>query len=265
MFDSFLLALYHIALGFVIQNLLKNTVQSAQKRIIIKYFVIFYPRGILKNLLTFGAILIIIIVDRYIVRCCILKDHTAGIEPLFTDEELLAQFRSGSDDAFEKLASRYLGLISSSAAKYRGVSADTDSGDMVQEGMVAMLSACRSYNSEKGMSFKNYLMLCVENRYRSLMRAANRKGAVPAQNIISIEDEQDTAFDPTASSLPELLESKEYIDALRCTLKNRLSELEYKVAIMHLSGYTYKEISERLNISLKSVDNAQTRIRQKLS
>lgn len=198
-------------------------------------------------------------------RCCVLKDYSAGGDSRLTDEELLSEFRSGGDYAFETIVSRYLGLISSAAKRYRSVSADTDDSDMIQEGMVALLSACRSFDSSGGMSFKNYLMLCVENRYRSLLRSASRKGAVPARNIISIEDEQDSAYDPTAASLPEMLESREYIDALHRVLKDSLSDLEYKVAILHLSGYSYKEISKRLDIPLKSVDNAQTRIRQKLS
>ncbi len=198
-------------------------------------------------------------------RCCILNEHTADNLTRMTDDELVEKFRAGSDDAFEKIASRYLGLISSAAKKYRGITGDADDSDMLQEGMVALLSACRSYDGTKGMSFKNFLMLCVENRYRSLMRSMSRKGTIPARSMISIEDEQDAAFDPTVTSLPELVETKEYIDSLHRILKDSLSDLEYKVAILHLSGYTYKEISGRLNISLKSVDNAQTRIRQKLS
>ena len=182
-----------------------------------------------------------------------------------TDAELLARFRSGGQDAFETIASRYLGLISSAAKRYRGMSADTDDSDMIQEGMVALLSACRTYDGDKGMSFKNYLMLCVENRYRSLLRSATRKGSVPAHNMISIEEEQDAAFDSTATSLPELVETKEYIGSLYRILKDSLSDLEYKVAILHLSGYSYREIADKLNVSLKKVDNAQTRIRQKLS
>lgn len=198
-------------------------------------------------------------------RCYILRDTTDCRQRQLSDEELLKEFLSGSDDAFEAIASRYLGLISSAAKKYRGMSADIDDSDMVQEGMVALLSACRSYDSGKGMSFKNYLMLCVENRYRSMMRSRARQSAVPAHSMISIEDDSDAAFDSTLTSLPELVETKEYIGSLHRILKNSLSNLEYKVAIMHLSGYTYKEIANRLNISLKSVDNAQTRIRQKLS
>ena len=83
--------------------------------------------------------------------------------------------------------------------------------------------------------------------------------------MISLEDDAEVAFDPTVTSLSEMVETKEYINSLHRILKNSLSNLEYKVAILHLSGYTYKEIAQRLNISLKSVDNAQTRIRQKLS
>ena len=198
-------------------------------------------------------------------RCYILRDTIGNHKPQLTDEELIAQFLSGNDDAFEWIVSRYLGLISSAAKKYRGMSPDIDDSDMIQEGMVALLGACRNFDSGKGASFKNYLMLCVENRYRSMMRSSARQSAVPARNIISIEEEQDAAFDSTATSLPELVETKEYIGSLHRILRDSLSDLEYKVAILHLSGYSYREISNRLNISLKSVDNAQTRIRQKLS
>ena len=197
-------------------------------------------------------------------RCCNLLNHTDD-ERKLSDAELLDDFRRGSEEAFEVIASRYLGLISSAAKRYRGMSADTDDSDLVQEGMVALLSACRSYRERKGMSFKNYLMLCVENRFRSLLRSATKKGTVPARNMISIEEDQDAAFDSTATSLPELVETKEYIGSLHRILKDSLSDLEYKVAILHLSGYSYREIAERLNVSLKTVDNAQTRIRQKLS
>ena len=198
-------------------------------------------------------------------RCYILNDTTVSGENRQTDEKLLRDFLTGNDDAFDMIASRYLGLISSAAKKYRGLSADIDDSDMIQEGMVALLSACRSYDGDKGMSFKNYLMRCVENRYRSMMRSSARQSAVPTRNMISIEEEADAAFDPTVTSLPELVETKEYIGSLHRILKDSLSDLEYKVAILHLSGYSYKEIAEKLNVSPKTVDNAQTRIRQKLS
>ena len=198
-------------------------------------------------------------------RCCNLSEINAGAAPRPCDEELLARFQEGDDVAFEMIASRYLGLISAAAKRYRGMSPEFDSGDLVQEGMIALLSACRSYHSDRGMSFKNYSMLCIEHRYISLLRHITSRRSVPSQNIISIEDEENQAVDPTTSTLPEIVETKEYIGSLHQILKDKLSDLEYNVAILHLSGYTRREISDKLQLSLKTIDNAQTRIRQKLS
>ena len=108
-------------------------------------------------------------------------------------------------------------------------------------------------------------MLCIENRFISLLRHVSSTRNDPTQNIISIEDEENTAVDPTSCTLPEIVETKEYIGSLHQILKDKLSDLEYRVALLHLSGYTRREISDKLNKSLKTIDNAQTRIRQKLS
>ena len=194
-----------------------------------------------------------------------LTGHTAAGGTGPTDEALIERFRSGDEGAFELLASRYLGLISSAASRYRDISPDIDDGDLVQEGLIALLYACENYDPQRGMSFKNYLIICARHRFMALKRRTERKGSVPAQNIVSIEDEDDTSFDPTVISPSELVESKEYIDQLHRIMKERLSGLEYKVAILHLSGYSYKEIADKLDISVKKVDNAHTRIRQKLS
>lgn len=198
-------------------------------------------------------------------RCFILDDYRADAYQPLTDEELIGRFRSGDEDAFEAIVLRYAGLISSAAARYSGAAADLDSGDLVQEGLVVLLFACRDYDPARGSSFKNYLMRCVGNRYVSLMRHISRESAVPAQNIISIEDEDDTVPDVTSSSPSELVEAKEYVARLHQILRDRLSDLEYRVAMLHLSGYSYREIADRLDVPLKTIDNAQTRIRQKLS
>lgn len=206
----------------------------------------------------------IINLDIYIVRCSILDNVTADSINMLTDEELVQGFLMGDSHRFEEIAARYLGLISVTVAKYRDTTPEFDDADFIQEGMLGLLSACRSYDADGGMSFKNYLMLCVENRFRSIARAQRKKRIIPAQNMISIEEEAENATDPTVVSVSEEVETKEYIAHLHTILKDRLSDLEYRVALLHLSGYSYKEIAERLGVSLKTVDNAQTRIRQKL-
>ena len=194
-----------------------------------------------------------------------LSDYTADSRMQMSDEELIERFRSGDEDAFEAVVSRYSGLISTAAARYGSASGELDSGDLVQEGLVVLLFACKDYDPSRGSSFKNYLMRCVGNRYVSLLRHISRESAVPIQNIVSIEDEEETAPDLFSSSPSELVETKEYIARLHQILRDRLSDLEYRVAMLHLSGYSYKEIAQKLNVPVKTIDNAQTRIRQKLS
>ena len=228
----------------------------------------FYPYDNDKNLLTFALRLFIIIINILReIHCEVLtlKEHGAQVGQRPTDEELIGRFLRGDDTAFELIASRYLGLISTAASRWRGLSPDMDSADLIQEGMLALLYACRSYDAHGGSSFKNYLMLCYENRLRSIQRHIAKKGSVPAHSIVSIDNEDDSAFDPTLCSPDELVETKEYIGQLHRILKDRLSDLEYKVAILHLSGYSYREIADKLDTSLKTIDNAHTRIRQKLS
>ncbi len=47
-------------------------------------------------------------------------------------------------------------------------------------------------------------------------------------------------------------------------IKSLLSNLEWDIFRLYLSGLSYGEISERLDIPLKSVDNAVFRVRKKL-
>lgn len=51
---------------------------------------------------------------------------------------------------------------------------------------------------------------------------------------------------------------------LMLRVANSLSSLESKVLSLFLSGMTYDEIANQLEISAKSVDNALQRIRKKL-
>ena len=47
-------------------------------------------------------------------------------------------------------------------------------------------------------------------------------------------------------------------------LSSTLSDKEFKVFKLYLDGYSYKQISEKLSMPLKSVDNSLLRARKKL-
>lgn len=206
----------------------------------------------------------IIKVDIYIVRCFILQEKIAR-EALPSDALLIRRFREGDETAFEQIAARYLGLISSIVKKYRGRDLYPDTTDLIQEAMVAMLIAVRKYDSEKNMSFKNFLALCVEKRFISVYRGVSSKSRIPDNNKIFLDEEYEDAFDLNQSTVDEILESKEHTELLYRKLKEALSPYEYEVTLCYLKGFSCKETAALLNVSEKSVENALTRTRKKIS
>lgn len=184
------------------------------------------------------------------------------------DEELTVLVREGNENAFEILVGRYFNLISKIAAQSRQpltYSEYIDHDDFVQEGLLGLLSASKSYDPSKNTSFKNYLVICVKNRFNSLKRTLISKSKIPGESIITIDEKLDKLTDLTETSPQEIIESKEYIVMLRETLRGKLSDLEYKVICLFLGGLSREEIAENLGISLKSVDNALSRAHNKLS
>ena len=184
------------------------------------------------------------------------------------DATLVAYIKKDSENAdvaFEALCARDLNLISSIASKYRYCAEGYELSDFMQEGLIGLLSACKTFDEERSMSFKNYAMLCVENRFRSINRHENKRGQVPTSSIVPIDENVSQIEDINALSIQELFESKEYIKSVFSRLDSVLSDLEKKVLKLYLSGYSYNQSATALLISEKAVDNALYRIRKKLS
>ncbi len=184
------------------------------------------------------------------------------------DTALAAVIKSeeeGFDEAFETMCARYMGLISSIASKYRYCGEGYELSDFMQEGLIGLLSACKTFDNNGGKTFKNYAMLCVENRFRSILRHQNKRACVPQQSIVPIDESLTLIEDNTALSMQETLESKEYIKSVYKKIEDTLSKLEKDVLSLYLSGYSYKQSATALMVSEKTIDNALCRIRKKLS
>lgn len=179
----------------------------------------------------------------------------------FSDLSLAEKVRRGDNEAFGVLSSRYGGLIRSIAERYSA--AGLDRNDFSQEGLLGLLWACKAFDSEKNASFKNFASICINRRFLSLVRKDMSKKAIPKEKLLSIEDLE--ISDENTLNPEILMLQKEQAEDFDKLLKSRLSPLEQKVLRLYLSGMTYSDISKKLSVSLKSVDNALQRIRKKLT
>ena len=179
------------------------------------------------------------------------------------DSELANLFKGGNIDAFTTLAARFVIPIRSKAASFRSLETE----DLCQEGLIALMYAARSYDSEKEASFSTYANACIYNRFVSLLRKNENKNVVPQSETVSISENSDDLMNLVSSQKTDpqfLIIQRENLQRLWSKLRDILSDNEMKVFNMYISGYKYGEISKALSVSYKFVDNAITRIKRKL-
>ena len=183
-----------------------------------------------------------------------------------TDEELVALAKRDKGKPFEILIGRYDIIIRLIVSKYYCSDADRD--DLRQVGAMALYSAVDNYNGQS--NFKAFAYTCINNSVLSALRSNNRKKNEPLKNYIPLSgfgdgdmDKSEVIVDIQAGPEDFLIDSEKR-EEVETTIKNTLSELEFKIFNLNIQGYTYEEISKKIGKDDKSVDNAIQRIRRKL-
>ena len=178
---------------------------------------------------------------------------------ILSDEELVELSKKDDDRATDFLIERNKSFIKSIAHGYFLEGGDTE--DLIQEGMIALYKAIRSFSREGGATFKTYATKCIKNAMLTIIRKYNTIKSKPMFQYEPLDDNMETVvtIDPQDSVI-----NNESAEELMLCYQKILSGLEYKILKLYLSGYSYLEIGEKLNKPVKSVDNAIQRIRKKL-
>lgn len=191
---------------------------------------------------------------------------------LFTDEELCGLAREGDEGAESFLLNKYKPLVKTRAKKLFIIGGELD--DLIQEGMIGLFLAVRSYREDKGATFSTYARLALERRMYNAIKAQNTKKNLPLNNYVSLNsgkgiDERDekqlNLLGGREENDPEsMLIDRENRDFLMEKLDKELSGFEKEVLKLTMLGKDYKDIGENLDKPPKSIDNALQRIRRKL-
>lgn len=173
------------------------------------------------------------------------------------DEELVRLCKDCDDKALTILIERLGGVIAKCVDNFSDSRFEKE--DLVQEGLVASFRAILSYEPSKGASLRTFASVCINNALKNFVRKKDN-GLISADaDFVPLVDE--AAGDTTAED--EYISSENYKN-LRKSLKEILSESEYRVFSLFAEGLSYSEISEKTGQSFKSVDSAMQRVRKKL-
>lgn len=169
-----------------------------------------------------------------------------------SDEKLVELSRDGDEVAFNVLAARYLNTRSLTTN-----SSYVDWEDFVQEGMFGFMNAVRTYDLSSNVPFKAYSSICMRNSINTA--AGNLSMDIPTDT----SSETFTSLEGEGDPLDRVVTS-EHLSEVLDVCDEALSKVEKSVVLLVAAGLSYSEIGERLDMELKSVDNAVQRARRKI-
>lgn len=187
------------------------------------------------------------------------------------DTNLLEKAKFGDENSIEKLLTEYKPLVNKIARSYFLTGGDME--DLVQEGMIGLFKAIKNFQDDKNTSFKTFATTCIKNQIQTAVRVASSEKNMVLSTALPIEqqdpfDEDDDEIEIVLPSpLPkpdEKIENQEMFKNTAKKIISVLSKFELKILISYLKGYNYSEIASQNQISKKSVDNALSRIKNKL-
>lgn len=178
-----------------------------------------------------------------------------------TEAEVLSLSKNGDNEALTFIISKYRAAVEAAVSKISDSPIERD--DLIQEGLIGLLAAIRSFDLSRETAFGTYCYTCINNSLQTALRKVSRKKDVP-QNIVVPLEEEFINFKDTALSAEESFLAQESVSLLTNQLQNELSDFENNVLRMHMIGCSYKEIAEKLGKTPKAIDNALQRIRKKL-
>ena len=171
------------------------------------------------------------------------------------DKHILARARRGELDAFEELVRQYEKRVYAVALRSSG--SPEDAADITQEVFLRAWRSIESFRGDSGFStwlFRITMNLCVDH--------ARHKNAQPqTQPLVVGEEDAERPISDTAPTPEEHLENSELGRELAAALDEVSEEHRRIVLLRDVSGLSYTEIAEVLEISEGTVKSRLSRAR----
>lgn len=143
---------------------------------------------------------------------------------------------------------------------------EADYDDLFQEGMMGLLSAIRSFSSNRGVKFRTYAGICIDHRIITAVKVLYKQHKNMLHSTSSAESGTfSPSYQERVASPEEIFINSESIGDLYQLIQTRLSLLEKRILKLYLAGYSYMEIAAIMEKDVKVIDNALYRLKRKLS
>ena len=146
-----------------------------------------------------------------------------------SDEALLERSQHGEYAASAELIVRYTPAVLYYAERYCYLGLEKE--DLMQEGMIALLSAIRTYRGDRGAAFRTYASRCISNGLAKVAASQLRARNIPLALTAPL-DEAGNISAPSQDEPEEIVIRQEQSRDRSHRMKAELSE--YELACLQL-------------------------------
>lgn len=178
------------------------------------------------------------------------------------DDDLVVLTNKGDSRAQEELIVRYEKLVRHVAKGMFLPGGEQE--DLVQEGLLGLVSAMKDYKPGKNKDFKQFAILAAK---RNMLDAIDKANTQKNSPLNKADDYETTMADtPTHNKNNPETSVLQKADKERLTsyMKDNMTTWELQVLGYYLQGYSYDEIADMTDKNNKSINNAMTSVRSKL-
>ncbi len=180
-------------------------------------------------------------------------------------EKLVELAQSGLPEALDLILEKYYPMVVRISSKYYAPWAEFD--DIVQSGLVGLIKAVFYYEDTRS-SFNSYAWRSIEGEIQTFLTYQNRKKNRILSDSYSMDsfntDDEDEQSDYFVPSTDTSVLRKTVISLIYEELNKILKDDETGIFDMWINGYSYKEISDALNVSTKKIDNTVQKVKRVL-
>ena len=178
------------------------------------------------------------------------------------EKDVIIRAKSMDEDALKEIFLKFRPVIKEMSVKYFLAGADRE--DVIQEAMIALFGAIKSYDVDKNDNFYPFARKCINLKMKTAVKNSLRKKHSPLNTSVSIDEQPELeAFNLYPDPEEEYINNENYV-LINEKLKNILSPLELTVVSLLNMGMKTSEIADILKKNQKSINNTLQRIRKKV-
>lgn len=196
-----------------------------------------------------------------------------GFSSVISDFEYLYMIRQNSNDALIALMLKYDALlwkvshVNFNLQKPEGIQVQ----DLYQEARLGFIESLYTYQENKAVGLAHYVKICVETHVKSALRKCRSHSYRMLDTSFSLDI---SISEDNSLTLQDMVEcdNLDYNPVYRANMNDclktlnqrlkQLTDLEKTVYEYWNKGYSYQEISKKVNCSAKFVDNTVQKIKR---